>query len=410
MIGLRRVLLAFLVFRSVLFLVSGSRRAPREPARGRRRRVRAVALGLRAGGLSVGAHPGRCLTNAWRCAGSMRSLRAGPAAAALRWNSIGPAPMSGGQISSTVVPSDERARQRGRGGSLRREPLACRRHWGHLGPGTPARVVPRTDAGRRSLQAIAFAPSDSRIVYAVTGAELFTAYAYGGAGLLRSWTGASWRCSRRPDLPAPGWIRQLYVAGPRRHTGSRDGDPVPPFPARGILRSTDGGWLVPQTRGGRDGAPGRLDELQPPVRGPGERLRRGRNGVYRSADAEAPGRRWTAPGAAGGVGRVTIAMASSPSISTWRFGRAGRQGSGRGPARPLADGQPLGDDTGLDRDPGRGDRRRFRHARVLRLGPCLQPGVAVVHLFGRPDRRSGQSLGPLRGRRPPLEVRRRLVE
>src|SRR5262249_18402664 len=114
-------------------------------------------------------------------------------AQASRWVGVGPAPVQGGQIGTT----GNTRPMSGRVNAIAVDPSDSR-HWlvGADGGGIwetkdeGATWAARTDAQvSLSMGAIAFAPSDPRTVYAMTGSELFSGFAYAGAGLLKSTDG-----------------------------------------------------------------------------------------------------------------------------------------------------------------------------------------------------------------------------
>jgi hypothetical protein len=247
-----------------------------------------------------------------------------------RWASIGPAPMTGGQIGTGGVGRP----MSGRVNVVAADPSDAN-HW-LIGADTggiwETRDAGGTWAARTEAQAslamgaIAFAPSDPRTVYAVTGAQLFSGFAYAGGGLLKSTDGGTdWQllatsalgnltCGSVKVDPANS---NIVLAATSYGTAGR-GSEFPSFPPRGILKSTDGGvtWSSRLT--------GEATSLQvDPTNfnnqyaGLGNVFGAAANGVYRSANA---GTTWTKidgpwSAATGGIGRVSIAIApSNPNV------------------------------------------------------------------------------------------------
>lgn len=114
---------------------------------------------------------------------------------AQKWQSIGPAPMNGGQIGAKAVSR----KMSGRVTAIAVDPGDLN-HW--LIGGAQGGVwetenagkswKPKTDAqASLAMGAIAFAPNDTQIVYAGTGEAHFSADSYGGAGLLKSIDGGT---------------------------------------------------------------------------------------------------------------------------------------------------------------------------------------------------------------------------
>ena len=243
------------------------------------------------------------------------------------WTSIGPAPLGlqwTGRITAVAVdPSDGN-------------------HWllgGATGGIWESHDGGQTWASRTDDQptlatgAIAFAPSNPKIVYVGTGECGFSRDAYSGLGLLKSSDGGTtWTLMKSPNLVQASvtGLRvnptdpNTLIATTSRGNYGRYTDPMPSPPEYGVLRSTDGGNTWTLTLSGEitefDADPTNFnnqyaaigDPNQPASGGPAFPSARP-NGVYRSTDG---GLTWTfikGPWTSMAVttGRISLAVAPS---------------------------------------------------------------------------------------------------
>ena len=179
-----------------------------------------------------------------------------------QWRSLGPAPL----IYQGASPTNYHA---GRVASIAVDPKNAA-HWlAGFGNGgvwethdAGATWVPITDdVPTLATGAVAFAPSDSNVVYVGTGESTGTAFAHVGVGILKSTdAGRTWalvgesefaRASVRRLLVDPGNPNHLAVASTRGGFGrdNREGAPAPP--PFGVLKSTDGGVTWTRTLAGQ---------------------------------------------------------------------------------------------------------------------------------------------------------------
>jgi uncharacterized protein (TIGR03437 family) len=192
---------------------------------------------------------------------------------------------------------------------------------------------PRTD-GQPTLAtgAIAFAPSNPKIVYAGTGEPCCSRDAHVGLGLLKSVDGGTtWELIQTPSLvrASVAAIRvhssdpNTLVAATTRGTAGRFSEPVPSPPEFGVLRSTDGGLTWKLTMSGEvtalDVDPAdfnnqyaAIGDPNQPAQAPAFASAR-KNGVYRSIDG---GQTWSfinGPWTSMAVttGKVVLAIAPS---------------------------------------------------------------------------------------------------
>lgn len=248
-----------------------------------------------------------------------------------RWINIGPAPILGGQVGS----SGNRRPMSGRVGEVAVDPgdplhwligAAQGGIWETRDAGTT--WTPKTD-DQVSLAtgAIAFAPGNPNIIYAGTGEASSAIDAYAGAGLLKSTNGgATWQLlaastfakTTFSDLKVHPTNPDLVLAATSVGLAGRGGDSPPSVPARGVLKSTDGGATWSQKLSG-DATDLEVDpnDFSNQYAGIGDLLGSAANGVYRSTNA---GETWTlisGPWSTmpAGVGRVELAIApSNPNV------------------------------------------------------------------------------------------------
>ncbi len=264
-------------------------------------------------------------------------LAAVPTAEAQRWAPIGPSPISG----------EFQGGSAGRVSSIAVDP-ANANHWLVAAPiggvwetvDAGATWLPITeDQPTQAMGVVAFAPSDSAIIYAGTGDRVASRGTYPGAGLLKSKDGGvQWQLlaagtfagSAFSDLAVdPGNPDVLVATTTTSGTRYDPGSPlsVPPVPPRGIFKSIDGGqnWAqkgpaVAENALGfpiGDGSdlavdPGNFTRM---YAGIGNSVPGSTSGVYRSLNA---GDTWTSidgpwTALAGGIGRIALAIAPSNS-------------------------------------------------------------------------------------------------
>ena len=241
--------------------------------------------------------------------------------------SIGPAPVLGGQIGATGGTRP----MSGRVADIAIDPTDPS-HW--LVGGAQGGVWETSDSGATwtpltdgevslATGAIAFAPSNTSILYVGTGEAAFAGDAYAGGGMLKSTDGgATWTTigtaefAQRSfsDIKVDPSTDQTVVAATARGTAGRGGGgPINPPPA-GIYRSTNGGTTWTNTLAGM------ATDLEVDATnfanqfaGIGEIFGAAANGVYRSTNGGASWAALTGPwtALAGGVGRVELASAPS---------------------------------------------------------------------------------------------------
>jgi hypothetical protein len=265
-----------------------------------------------------------------------------PSPAMERWISIGPAPIVGGSPETTWT-----ARPRsGRVSAVAVDP-GDPHHWliGSAGGGiwettdSGASWSPRTDfQPALAIGAIAFAPSNPKIVYAGTGEPVFSLDAYGGVGILKSLDGGrTWTYlveslqyfenrsfSALAVDPASPDIVIATVTKPGRSwvppsTPPPPGATFPPHPS-GIYKSINGGTVWTQTQQGE------ASDLEVhPINfrlqyaGIGSDVGVAGNGVFRSMNGGDAWNRLSGPDVpwpdTATVGRVEVAIApSNPNV------------------------------------------------------------------------------------------------
>lgn len=283
----------------------------------------------------LGFIPREALSRASRQAEQARAVRrstTGVAATAVssKWINIGPAPILGGQIGTT----GNTRPMSGRTADVAVDPANPSRWliggaqggvWETLDSG--ANWTPRTDSQvSLATGAIAFAPSNSSIIYAGTGEAVFSGDAYAGSGLLKSLDGGNtWQLlaadiftkATFSDINVNPTNANILVVATSRGIAGREPQTVA-SPPTGLLRSTDGGisWTLRQAGRATD------IEVDPTsfsqqYAGIGEIFGSTDNGVFRSSDS---GTTWTLLDGPwndldGGIGRVELAVApSNPNV------------------------------------------------------------------------------------------------
>lgn len=258
--------------------------------------------------------------------------------AAAQWQSIGPMP-----ISVIGALKDPRNFNTGRITALAVDPVDSKRWFAGAATGG---IWETTDSGltwtnksdalpSMAIGALAFAPSDPRVMYAGTGEGNFSRDAYAGVGILKSVDGGgTWALVNNTTVAnvGIGEIR-VYPNDPgvllaitiRANTGRfSDAVPVSLTPSLGVLKSTDGGVTWIRTLIGEatdlEIDPGNFNRqyaaIGVPCRPSCQPVANSvDNGVYRSTDGGNSWKRidgpWTSMAPA--VGRVELAMAPSNS-------------------------------------------------------------------------------------------------
>ncbi len=253
-----------------------------------------------------------------------------PGVEALRWVSIGPSPITGGQIGVTLGTRP----MSGRVATLAAHPNDPNRWlaggaqggvWETMNAG--AIWAPRTD-NKQSLAmgAIAYAKSNPMIIYAGTGESNFSSDSYCGAGILKSvdggltWTrpaGAKLSRGAFSDIIVDPSNANVVLASVGRCVFGRGDVPYPPNrPLFGVHKSTDGGatWSLKLSDGNQSASalaadPAAFNRQYAAIGDGGGTL----NGAYRSMDA---GNAWSLiagpwVGAPPGAGRIELAIAPS---------------------------------------------------------------------------------------------------
>lgn len=223
------------------------------------------------------------------------------------WQAIGPAPLRNGQTTPASAVS-------GRIADIAVDP-ADTNHW--LIGGAQAGVWETRNAGvswkpcsdtapSLAMGAIAFSPSNPRIVYAGTGEQAFSGDAHDGGGLLKSFDGGkTWQT-----------IEAITFLGTR--FGEIRVDPANPevlgvATSDGLFRSTTGGTSWTRSRSGTatdlEVHPSNFDQQYAAL---GSTFSDANNGVYRSVDGGETWQTVTGPWqTAGSVGRIELALAPS---------------------------------------------------------------------------------------------------
>jgi photosystem II stability/assembly factor-like uncharacterized protein len=242
-----------------------------------------------------------------------------------RWTSIGPAPA----MATTSERQDIR-HVSGRVAAVAVDP-GGQRHWligaAHGGIWETRKAgqswAPRTDdQASLAMGAIAFAPSDPRIVYAGTGEAVFSRSTYGGEGLLKSQDGGrTWAPLAVREFSGvafsdlavdPSNPKALVAATAHAGVASTPGRPAP----RGIWTSTHGGYegtWVQRLPGDATSLVVHPKDFSQQYAGIGAVCGDARaNDVYRSTEAGKSWHRIKGPWTAGGaVGRIELAIAPS---------------------------------------------------------------------------------------------------
>jgi photosystem II stability/assembly factor-like uncharacterized protein len=268
-------------------------------------------------------------------------LWAADAVARPPWISIGPTPLTYSQLGhADLVCPLASCFHTGRVTSIAVDPTDAQ-HWiiGAAGGGVwetrdgGGTWTPRTDdQATLAIGAVAFAPSNPRIIYAGTGEANFFSFTYAGLGVLKSADGGgSWTLLAASSFAraAVGAIRvhpsnpDIVLAITASGHAGRDGGVVAGAPAFGVLRSVDGGvsWTrsltgeataleVDATNFNRQYAAIGYPFSSESSPSPG-------NGVYRSTDG---GQSWTPINGpwmamASTTGRIALAVApSNPNV------------------------------------------------------------------------------------------------
>lgn len=260
------------------------------------------------------------------------SLLLGPPCAAQVWTSIGPTPNTVGNTGRVTAvaadPSDSTHWLAGAATGGVWESHDSGLNW-----------TSRTDAQPTlATGAIAFAPSNTKIVYAGTGEVGFALDAFAGLGLLKSVDGGTtWTLIQTPSMvrASVAAIRvhpsdpNTLVAATTRGRSGRYGEPVPSPPEYGVLRSTNGGTTWTLTLSGEvtalDVDPANFNNQYAGIGNPdrpadGPAFPRSRdNGVYRSTDG---GQTWSVVNGpwsliGGTTGRIALAVAGANSNTVY---------------------------------------------------------------------------------------------
>jgi photosystem II stability/assembly factor-like uncharacterized protein len=263
------------------------------------------------------------------------------------WVNIGPAPMVrgnppegySGRVSSIAVdPSNPDHWLLGVGNGGVWETRDTGRTWAAIAD----------DAPTLATGAVAFAPSDSNVIYVGTGEAIYRGYAHAGLGILRSTdAGRTWlllgastfnrvavkRLRVHPTTPGT-----VMVASARGGGGRDASNDLRPRPPSGIWKSTDGGVTWSRKLGGEATAL-EIDSAnfnnqyaaigeQTPGFGALDPPGSAANGIYRSSDG---GETWSrADGPWGSsLGRIELALApSNPNIVYAGIQRGGSEQAG----------------------------------------------------------------------------------
>lgn len=168
-----------------------------------------------------------------------------------------------------------------------------------------------------AMGAIAFAPSNPRIVYAGTGEAVFSGVAYGGTGILKSTTGGkSWKPIGQTNLNGLGFSdiavdpmnSSILVAATVRTARGREFLAAP----AGVYRSTDGAQSWSRTLSGQaTDLEIHAKDFSRQFAAIGEIFGGAENGLYRSSDAGSSWTRVQGPWDNQAVGRMELALAPS---------------------------------------------------------------------------------------------------
>jgi len=190
------------------------------------------------------------------------TIPASPGLPGSRWVNVGSSPWVFGQVGRFLGVRD----MSGRVATVAVDP-SNPNHW--LVGGAQGGVWETIDAGQNwvaktdntaslAMGAIAFAPSNARVIYAGTGEAAFSGDGYAGRGLLKSTDGGTnWnllaastftnsafsRLRVHPTNPNIAWASVTSGIAGRARAGN------PPAPLRGIFKTTDGGatWAAINT-------------------------------------------------------------------------------------------------------------------------------------------------------------------
>lgn len=247
------------------------------------------------------------------------------------WQSVGPAPILGGQIGRT---SGTRPMS-GRVIEIAVDPGNLNR-W--LIGGAQGGIWETRDAGSTwkpltddqaalAVGAITFAPSNPNIIYAGTGTAVFSVTSYAGAGVLKSLDGgASWQLLASSTFTRTSFseIRvhptnpNMVLAATTRGVAGRSRQTASPAPSTGLFRSTNGGVSWTEILEGEatdlEVDPTNFNNQYAAL---GDIFGDESNGVYRSTNAGGTWRLINGPWSnlSEGVGRVEMAIApSNPNV------------------------------------------------------------------------------------------------
>jgi hypothetical protein len=268
-----------------------------------------------------------------RQAQAARKSAAAPEAATDQWQSLGPAPVLGGQI----VGASANPQVSGRIRDIAVDPANAATHWFIASEGGGiwettnggASWMPRTDSeATLGTSAVALAPSNPLVLYA--GAANFYAVV---VGLLKSTDGgASWQIMAPTVFPDQTFFHFTTI---KVHPGDPDTVLVETsevYHPGGVFKSTDGGVTFSNTLRGNGTAlqvdPGNFNHQYAAIRNNFTGFDNSYNGVYRSTDG---GNTWQPISGPWNIvaegGDVKVALAPSdanviyvsvPGQSTWR--------------------------------------------------------------------------------------------
>lgn len=260
---------------------------------------------------------------------AVRQIRNAPRSARVTsraggWESLGPTPIDS-DLDDIFVDKGEFS---GRVAALAADPSKAKKHW--LVGGAQGGIWETKNKGKKwfyrtadaptqAIGAIAFAPSNPKIVYAGTGEGLFAGGVAAGVGVLMSKNGGRrWKAVSRsanlleglsftelavhpndPDTVIGGTIR-----GIRRQAAA--------LPVAGVMRSTNGGVDWTRTLDGQvTSLKARPDDFSTQYAAVGEIFGSGANGLYASQDGGQSWSRVAGPWDGNNPGRMELAIAPS---------------------------------------------------------------------------------------------------